>query len=175
MHDTRFVLQHHEVRHETQAHLKKPRNPQRHTNDDGSRSLASLVERRQSKMPSNKKQRGRYHQKRNDAHHHEAQKKKKQSAGARVPLEVNLQRKFGTPAIDEFLHETAVAAAATAAAAILSKPPSASSTAETKEENGTTCYHNSSAEHFVAGSAYLETLRSFVSLHTEMRNERPTC
>ena len=103
--------------------------------------------------PNHKKQRGRDNQKKK-----EAQNAAQQHAAAvvrRAQLEAELQRKFGTPAIETLIQDMAAAAP--------SKSSSHFTTTE-KEDDCIVCYHGSSAEHFVAGSGFLKTVKAHVSL-----------
>ena len=84
-----------------------------------------------SKMPSNKKQRGRESKKKN-----EAQKK------------ADSQRMFGTPAVDNVIKDIAAM----------------------EKEDGVVCYHGSSAEHFLAGSEFLNFVKSDVVLNKKYDN-----
>ena len=97
--------------------------------------------------PNNKKQRGR-----------RDKQKKKEAQNAL----------FGTPAIDECINELAArsvsitAKASSSAAAVVSKSSASSSTTQTND--AMICYHESSAEHFVVGSPFLDMVKSYVSL-----------
>ena len=105
-------------------------------------------------MTNNKKQRGREEKKKRI----EVQQEAKKAVQRR-----RLQELFGTPAIDDVITEIGRSASTTVAVAA-SKPANSASSAEKKKENDT-CYHGSSAAHFVAGSVFLKTVKSFVSLN----------
>ena len=143
-------------------------------------------------MPNNKKQRGREEKQKRI----EAQKETKKAAGeqhtqqkaeeSRVKQELAIQREelqtslrraqlqglFGTPAIDELTTDMARSSLSTTlstatAAAAVSKFSSSSSTT-TPPDGVMVCYHGSSADHFVAGSKYLQMVKSYVSLYKKI-------
>ena len=143
-------------------------------------------------MPNKKKQRGREEKQKRI----EAQKETKKAAGeqhtqqkaeeSRVKQELAIQREelqtslrraqlqglFGTPAIDELTTDMARSSLSTTlstatAAAAVSKFSSSSSTTTTPD-GVMVCYHGSSADHFVAGSKYLQMVKSYVSLYKKI-------
>ena len=93
-------------------------------------------------MPNNKKQRGRDNQKKKEAHNEAQKKAERKQQLAR--LEQDLQRKFGTPGIDELLNELVISSSSV-----------------------TACFHGSVAKHFVAGSEYSKILKT----HTKLRKK----
>ena len=120
--------------------------------------------------PNNKKQRGRNNQKKKEAQN--AAQKKADAVVRRAQLEAELQGKFGTPAVDTLIRDMASimidspqpAATATATAPGEASTSSSNSTTEKKEDD-VVCYHGSSAKYFVAGSAFLRIVKSFVELN----------
>ena len=132
-------------------------------------------------MPNNKKQRGRDNQKKKEAQngaqqiaavvraekeatarHTQAQQKAVVDQNVarllKAQLRADLERKFGTPAVETVIQDMAAAAAAAAAAS------QSSSYSSTEQDEVAVCYHGSSAEHVVAGSAFLKVVKSYVVL-----------
>ena len=129
--------------------------------------------------PNNKKQRGRQDKQKKrtaqQAAQHKAAEQRAQQETETVREQQEQQRArlqglFGTPAIDALIQETtetaarAVSTATTTAAAAAATVSSSSSSTAVQETKGP-CYHGSSAEHFVAGRAALELIKSYVALN----------
>ena len=140
-------------------------------------------------MPNNKKQRARDSQKKKKAQdaarqkamvvraeaeatvrHTQAQQKAAEDQSValllQAQLRADLERKFGTPAIDEMITDIGRSSLSitAAAAAAASKPASSSSSTAEKPEENVVCYHSSSAEHFDADSEFLQMVKSYVKL-----------
>ena len=115
-------------------------------------------------MPNNKKERKRNNPKKKEAQN-DAQKKAA-AVVVRAQFEAELQRKFGTPAIDAVI----------TARAVRLSPPVAAAAGISSSFSSTTddvvCYHGSSAEHFVAGSEFLKIVKSYVSLFKKCFNNQ---
>ena len=135
--------------------------------------------------PNNKKQRGREEKKkRNQAQQEakkvveeqQAQRKAEEARRAelaaktllRAQLRADLERKFGTPAIDEMITDigrslsTTTTITTVAGGAAASKLASSSSPTAEKQKENVVCYHSSSAEHFVADGEFLKIVKSYV-------------
>ena len=132
-------------------------------------------------MPNNKKQRARDSQKKKEAQdaaqqkamvvraeteatvrHTQAQQQAVVDQNValllQAQLRADLERKFGAPAVENVIQDMAAEAAAAAAAA------NSSSTSTTEQDDGAVCYHGSLAKYFVAGSAFLKVVKSYVVL-----------
>ena len=112
-------------------------------------------------MPNNKKERKRNSPKKKETQN-EAQKKAA-AVVVRSQFEAELQRKFGTPAIDAVITARAVRLSPPPAAAAAAAGISSSSSSTTDD---VVCYHGSSAEHFEAGntSEYVKITKAYTKL-----------
>ena len=125
-------------------------------------------------MPNNKKQRGRHEKKKKIEAQQEAKRamEEQQAQQDAEELRAHLQGLFGTPAIDAVITDlgrSSISPApstptATTAVAAASKSSSSSSSTTKRPDGVMACYHGSSANHFVAGSKYLQMVTSYVSL-----------
>ena len=125
-------------------------------------------------MPNNKKQRGREEKKKKIEAQKEAKRavEEQQAQQEAEELRARLRGLFGTPAIDEVITDMARSsistapstATATTVVTAASKSSSSSSSSTKPPDSVMVCYHGSSAEHFFAGSKYLQIVTSYVSL-----------
>ena len=101
-----------------------------------------------------------------------AAQKKAEAVVRRAQLEADLQGKFGTQVVDQLIRDMASVmidspqpvGTGTGTAPGSASASSSNSTTE-KEEGVVVCYHGSLAQHFVAGSAFLKIVKSFVVLN----------